>query len=202
MTASYGGQGVFSPSVSAIYTQVVNAPLASAGNGFILQVVPTSISVGVGSSVSVAVTVIELNNFQQPVQLNCAGLPSEATCTFAQSLLPESGGSTQLEIGATAPHNCGSSTPYFVAGGRGMGLVWLGVTALGLFLARKRSRLLQALMVAATLLILPTLQGCGTGNCTNFGLKPGTYTFTVQGTSTGSPAVTRTQAMTMNVTIQ
>jgi hypothetical protein len=202
MTASYGGQGVFSPSVSAVYTQVVNAPLTSAGNGFILQVVPTSISVGVGSSVSVAVTVIELNNFQQPVQLSCSGLPSEATCTFAQPLLPESGGSTQLAIGATAPHNCGSSTPYFVAGGRGMGLVWLGVTALGLFLARKRSRLLQALMVAAALLILPTLQGCGTGNCTDFGLKPGTYTFTVQGTSTGSPAVTRTQAMTMNVTIQ
>jgi hypothetical protein len=150
----------------------------------------------------VNVTVIELNNFQQPVQLSCAGLPSEATCTFAQSLLPESGGSTQLAIGATAPHNCGSSSPYFVAGGRGTALLWLGVTSLGLFLARKRRRLLQGLAVAAALLLLPALQGCGTGNCTDFGLKPGTYTFTVQGTSTGSPVTTRTQAMTMTVTIQ
>jgi hypothetical protein len=61
---------------------------------------------------------------------------------------------------------------------------------------------LQGLAVAAALLLLPALQGCGTGNCTDFGLKPGTYTFTVQGTSTGSPVTTRTQAMTMTVTIQ
>jgi len=201
MTASYGGQGAFSSSVSTVYTQVVNSPLTSAGNGFILQVVPTNITMGVGASVSVAVTIVELNNFQQPVQLSCAGLPSEATCTFAQSLIPESGGATQLAIGATAPHNCGSSAPYFAAGGKGMGMVWLGATGLILFLARKR-RLLQSLAVAAALLLLPALQGCGTGNCTDFGLKPGTYTFTVTGVSTGTPSVTRTQAMTMTVTIQ
>jgi len=82
-----------------------------------------------------------------------------------------------------------------------MNLVWLGATGLVLFLARKR-RLLQSLAVAAALLLLPALQGCGTGNCTDFGLKPGTYTFTVTGVSTGAPSVTRTQAMTMTVTIQ
>jgi hypothetical protein len=202
MTASYAGQGIFTASTSAQYIQVVNQPLTSAGTGFILQVTPTNINVGVGSSVSVAVTVIELNNFQQPVQLSCAGLPSEATCNFAQSLIGEAGGSTQLAIGATAPHDCGSSTPYFVAGGRGTALLWLGATGLALFLARKRRRLLQSLAVAAALLLLPALQGCGTGNCTDFGLKPGTYTFTVTGVSTGTSPVTRTQAMTMNVTIQ
>jgi hypothetical protein len=91
-----------------------------------------------------------------------------------------------------------------------MGLVWLGLTALGLFLARKRRRMLQSLAVAAALLLIPALEGCGTGNCTDFGLKPGTYTFTVTGVSTGSSTttpttagqITRTQAMTMNVTIQ
>ena len=214
MTASYAGQGAFTASVSPAYTQGVNSTLTSAGTGFILQVTPTNLTVPVGGSVSANVTVIELNNFQQPVQLSCAGLPSEATCTFAQSLIPETGGTTQLTIGATAPHNCGSSAPYFVAGGRGTALLWLGVTSLGLFLARKRRRLLQSLAVAAALLLLPALQGCGTGNCTDFGLKPGTYTFTVQGTSTGSGVpcpycvitqtgqITRTQAMTMNVTIQ
>ncbi len=83
-----------------------------------------------------------------------------------------------------------------------MGLVWLGITPLALFLARKRRRLLQRLALVAALLLLPALQGCGTGNCTDFGLKPGNYTFTVTGVSTGSPAVTHTQAITMNVTIQ
>jgi hypothetical protein len=83
------------------------------------------------------------------------------------------------------------------------------VTALGLFLARKRRRLLQSLALAAAMLLIPALQGCGTGNCTDFGLKPGTYTFTVMGVSspgvttvTSAATVTRTQAMTMNVTIQ
>jgi len=203
ITASYPGSGnSFTGSVSAPYSQVVTQPLTSAGTGFILQVDPTTLTVGVGTSISVNVTVIELNNFQQPVQLSCAGLPSEATCNFVQSLMPAAGGSTQLAIGATAPHNCGSSAPYFVAGGRGTALLWLGVTALGLFFARKRRRLLQSLALAAAMLLIPALQGCGTGNCTDFGLKPGTYTFTVQGTSTGSPVTTRTQAMTMSVTIQ
>jgi hypothetical protein len=218
MTASYGGNTVaatvgkkwsaplgntvFTASTSTVYVQVVNAPLTSAGTGFILQVVPTTVIVPVGSSFSVVVTVIELNNFQQPVQLSCTGLPSEGTCTFVQSLLPATGGSTQLTIGATAPHACGSTTPIFFAGGRGTALLWLGVTGLVLFLARKRRRVLQSLALATALLLIPALQGCGSGNCTDFGLKPGTYTFTVTGTSTGTPVVTRTQAMTMTVTIQ
>jgi hypothetical protein len=119
-----------------------------------------------------------------------------------QSLIPATGGSTQLAIGATAPHACGSTTPIFVAGGRGTALLWLGVTGLVLFLARKRRRVLQSLALATALLLIPALQGCGSGNCTDFGLKPGTYTFTVTGTSTGTPVVTRTQAMTMTVTLQ
>lgn len=202
MTASYAGNNSFTGSVSPQYIQVVTDPVTSAGTGFILQVTPTALTVPVGSSVIVNVTVIELNNFQQPVQLSCTGMPSEGTCNFAQSLIPATGGATVLAIGATAPHNCGSTTPYFVAGGRGMGLLWLGVTALGLFLARKRRRVLQSLALAAAMLLIPVLQGCGTGNCTDFGLQPGAYTFTVTGVSTGTPVVTQTQAMTMTVTIQ
>ncbi len=209
ITASYAGYTAtassaasFAPSVSAIYVQVVTYALPSAGTGFLLQVVPTNITVPVGSSVSVAVTVIELNNFQQPVQLSCTGLPTEGVCSFVQSLIPATGGTTQLAVGATAPHDCGSNVPYFVAGGRDMGLLWLGVTGLVLFLARKRRRLLQSLALAAAMLLIPVLQGCGTGNCTDFGLKPGTYNFTVTAVSTGTPSVTKTQAMTMTVTIQ
>ncbi len=201
ITVAYAGSTAFSASTSPVYNQVVVYALPSAGTGFVLQVVPTNVTVPVGSSVAVAVTIIELNNFQQPVQLSCSGMPAEGVCTFAQSLIPATGGTTQLAIGATAPHDCGSNVPYFVAGGRETGLVWLGVTGLVLFLSRKRRRLLQSLALAAALLLIPALQGCGTGNCTDFGLKPGTYTFTVTAVSTGSPAVTKTQAMTMTVTI-
>ena len=202
ITASYAGGSAYKASVSPVYTQVVNLPLVSAGTGFLLQVSPTTITVPVGAAVSLGVTVLELNNFQQPVQLSCAGLPAEGTCTFGQSLIPLTGGTTQLLVGAAAPHDCGSSTPYFVAQGNGVGLVWLGVTPLALLFARRRRHRLKKLAMVAALLLLPMMQGCGSGNCTDFGLKPGTYTFTVTAVSTGSPSVTHTQAMTMNVTIQ
>jgi hypothetical protein len=85
------------------------------------------------------------------------------------------------------------------------------LTTFGLFLARKRRRLLQGIAAIVALLLLPALQGCGSSNCTDFGLKPGTYTFTVTGVSgnaipvTTTPpldGVTRTVPMTLKVTVQ
>jgi len=68
-----------------------------------------------------------------------------------------------------------------------------------LFFARRR-RVLKGLVLAGMICVLPMLSGCG-GNCTDLGTKPGSYTFTVMGTSTGSPVVTQTQVVKMTVTI-
>jgi hypothetical protein len=200
ITASYMGSASATASVSAVLSQVVTQPLSSAGDGFLLTVTPTTFSVGAGSSVSASVSILDLNNFSQPVQLACAGLPSETTCTFDQPLMPGTG-TTRVTFAPAASHGCNSSSPYFVAGAGGPAILWLSVTSLLLFLARKRRRLLQGIALTAALCIFPMLQGCGSGNCTDFGVKPGTYTFTVSGTSTGSPVVVQTQKMTMTVTI-
>jgi hypothetical protein len=202
ITASYAGTTTVSASVSAAYTQVVNVALVTGPSEFLMTVAPTTLSVGVGAGVSVSVNILELNNFNQPVQLACTNLPSEMGCTFAQSLIPASGGTTQLIISPAAPHDCNASTPYFVAGGgNGWTVPMLGLTALGLFAARRRKRLMQGIALAAALCVLPMLNGCGSGNCTDFGVKPGNYTFTVTGTSTGSPVMTQTQVMTLTVHI-
>jgi len=198
ITAQYNGQSNVQPSVSPVVPQQVNSSVTSAGNGFMMTVTPTTFSVGAGSSLSVGITVLELNDFNQPVQLSCSGLPSEATCTFLSSLIPVSGGTTQLIVSAAAPHNCNSSTPYFVAEGGRTGLPLFAVVAL-VFFARRR-RMLKGLALAAVICLLPVINGCS-GTCTDLGLKPGTYTFTVTGTSTGTPVVTQTQTMTMTVTI-
>jgi len=201
ITVSYAGTTTLSPSVSAVYTQVVNLPLVSAASGFIMTVAPTTLSVGVGAGVSVSVNILELNNFLQPVQLACANLPAEMTCTFGQPLIPASGGTTQLTISPAAPHDCNASGAYFVAGaGAGPALGLLGLTGLALFLARKRRRLVQGITLVAALCLMPVLNGCG-ANCTDFGVKPGNYTFTVTGTSTGSPVQTQTQEMNITVHI-
>ena len=197
MMAVYAGNTSTAGSISPALMQQVNTGLASAGTGFVMTVTPTVVSVGAGNTTSVSVTITDLNNFSQPVQLSCSGLPNEASCTFAMSLIPAGGGTTTLLVGAAAPHNCGSNVPYFVAGSRrGVGIFAAMVMC---FFARRR-RLLKGVVLALAICIWPLLSGCG-GNCTDLGTKPGSYTFTVTGTSTGSPVVTQMQVMKMTVTI-
>jgi len=206
ITAVYAGNTTTSGSTSPVVAQLVNTSLISAGTGFILTVTPTTFSVGAGSSIALSVAVTELNNFNTPVNLSCSGLPSEATCTFATSTIPATGGTTILLVSPAAPHDCGSNTPYFVAQGGRTGLpIFAAITLI--FFARKR-RALKGLVLAALICLIPAISGCG-GNCTDLGVKPGTYTFTVTGTSvpgntvtTGSSTpVTHSQIMTMTVTI-
>jgi hypothetical protein len=184
---------------SAPLTQQVN-PASSSGTNFTLTVTPSTFSVGAGSRIALTVTVIEDANFSEPVQLNCSSLPSEADCAFANTLIASGGGSTTLLVSPAAAHPCNSATPLFVAGNSIPRLPLLGFAALALLLARKRRRLFRALTLTLALCLLPTLQGCGSGNCTDFGVKPGTYSFTVSGVST-TTSTTQSQPMLMTVTI-
>jgi hypothetical protein len=197
IVATYGGNATMATSTSSTLSEVVQQPLVAAGTGFLLNITPTTVDVPVGGSTVVTIQVVELTDFNQPVALSCSGLPDQATCVFAQSTIPASGGTTQMLLTASAPHNCNSTNPYFVAG-NGWGWPMFGFSLLTLFAARRRKKL-QAMALAAMLLVLPTvLSGCGGGNCTDFGVKPGTYTFTITATSKGSPSVVKSQAMTMN----
>jgi hypothetical protein len=213
ITATYVGNSTTAPSTSAVLGQQVNTGIASAAQGFLMTVSPTTFSVGAGSSTTVAVTILDLNNFNFPVTLGCSGLPAEATCTFSSSVISAPGGTTPLTISVNAPHNCGSSTPYFVAGFGGKTLpILAGVVFL--FFARRR-RLFKGIALAAILCLLPVINGCG-GTCTDLGVKPGIYTFTVTGTTSGAvpvtvavpsgsasttPGTSQSQTMTMTVTI-
>jgi hypothetical protein len=53
-------------------------------------------------------------------------------------------------------------------------------------------------MLSAALLVLPVLNGCN--NCTDLGVLPGPYSITITGTSTGTPVLTNSVVVTMNVT--
>jgi len=213
ITADYLGSSTMAPSTSAILAQQVNVGIGSAGEGFLMTVSPTTFSVGAGSSVSVAVTILDLNNFNLPVTLGCSGLPAEATCTFSTPTIVAPGGTTPLTITVNAPHACGSNTPYFVAGS-GSTMLPILATVVFAFFARRR-RILKGIALAAILCLLPAINGCG-GNCTDLGVKPGTYTFTVTGTTGGAvpvtvavpaggastiPGTSQSQTMIMTVTI-
>ena len=164
---------------SASLTQVVTV---ATGNDFTLTINPNDLEIGVGNTGNVTVTVTDLAHFNEAINLTCSGLPQEATCTFLTSTIPAGGGSTQLAIHPEAPHDCGSMQQYFIAGvGGRVAIVLAAATAFLLGLRRRRFR---AALFAAVLCVLPMLSGCGLGgHCTDLGTRPGSYTFTVIGTS-------------------
>ncbi len=204
ITAVYAGNSITASSTSQVLNQLVIPSLGPSPNAFLLSVTPTSVSVGVGNSVSLTVTVTALPAFTQSVQLTCGNMPSEATCSFSQALIPPGGGSTTLVLTAAAPHACGAGSPDFIAPnslGTGVkgSLPLLLLTTLGLYFARKRRRLFQTLALAAVLCTLPMLNGCSS-RCTDFGTQPNNYTFTVTGTAV-APGITevQTQAVMLHV---
>jgi hypothetical protein len=213
ITVSYAGTASIAASVSPAMTQIVNASLGSAGSGFLMTVTPSTFTVGAGASVTLGITIVDLNNFNTAVALSCTGLPAESTCTFGTATVPAGGGTTTLQVQVAAPHNCGANSSYFTAQGESRGIRFLALVTF-VFFARRR-RALKGLLLAAVLCILPAITGCST--CTDLGVKPGSYSFTVTGSANAGSAapvtvtvpgetvsggvVTQTQAMSMGVTI-
>jgi hypothetical protein len=160
--------------------------------------------VGVGESISITVTVTPLNAQAVGITLGCSNLPTEATCTFANPVIPAAGGSTTLVVSTVAPHNCGSSEPYFV-GSSGPGLATYALPALAgiaiLFIpgGSRRRRWLRALFAVIAVAGVIEITGCG--NCTDLGTRPNTYTIQVTGTATGDSTKVEVQNVTLNVTI-
>jgi hypothetical protein len=179
----------------------VNPVVTPPPGSFTLAVNPAVLSIGVGNSVTAEVVVTALNGYHEPVQLTCSGLPQETTCTFVQSLIGAGGGSTGMIVSPAAPHACGSSTPDFIAPNAETGLAGLMLSALALLGLRRRRKLVRGLalmmLVPGGVTALSGLGGCG-GKCLDLGTQPATYTFTVTGTSTGSPVTSQTVKVTMD----
>ncbi len=99
LTASYSGDAILTPSVSA--------PAAVAVSDYILQVIPSSIAVKQGQSANITMNLIPLGGFANPVKLACANLPADVTCKFSKSTITLNGvnpvtATLTLEVGASA----------------------------------------------------------------------------------------------------
>jgi Bacterial Ig-like domain (group 3) len=179
ITASYGGDQSNAPSVSGPLTETVTDTGGSTDNGFSLAVTGST-TVGVGRMTNLLVSVTEARGYSRPIDLSCADLPSEAACTFGVHTIPAGGGSTTLEFSTIAPHDCGSSVPYFESAAMPFAGPALAGIAI-LFLPGRRNRI-RRLLIA--LVCLSGLAGCG--NCTDLGTRPGSYTIKVIGTPSGA----------------
>jgi hypothetical protein len=198
ITATYGATTDFA-GASATFTETITQP---AVGGFTLSVTPATSSVGVGYSTLLVVTVTPHGGFSQGVNLSCAGLPNEATCFFDTQTLTTGAYTTNLVVNTTAPHSCGTSTPYFLgsnSGGTGIAPFALPAIAglLAIFLPGRR-RWMRALLAVIVVAGVTQMSGCGT--CTDLGTRPATYTFQVWGAATGTSEL-ETQPVTITVTI-
>jgi hypothetical protein len=185
ITASYAGDAGSAASVSAVLTETVNGTAPVTG-GFSVSVAGEA-KVAVGGAVNMTVAVAPQTGYMQAVQLSCADLPSEASCTFAAKLIAAGGGTTTMQFSAAAPQPCsvdGSGTTSLPLGGS-------AVAAFAVLLIRgKRRRALKGLLVAIIALCgTASLTGCGA--CTDLGTKPGTYTIRVVGTSAANVVSTK-----------
>jgi hypothetical protein len=179
-------------STSTALSQVVNP------NVFTMVVDPTNLNLTIGSGASITITITDVGAFNEPVTLGCTGVNTETACLFAQLVVPAGGGVTRLTVTPNAPHPC-TTTATAGPGNSRLGYLGLTLAAFALFLARKRRNLVRGLSLAAALCLLPLLNGCGTSGCTDFGDKPGAYTFTVTATSAAPNTETLTQTITMTV---
>jgi hypothetical protein len=185
IVAQYGGDALTGGSVSVPVSVAVNAQ--GSQDGFALG--STTITVAAGDTVSVPVAMQMGSGTAKAVSLSCSGLPEEASCSFVAGSAAASGqGTATLRISTSAPRDCGSSTPYGdpakSAGVPVGGPVLAGVLLLLAPLRRRAMKSLVAVLFAVV--AMSAISGCGTGNCTDLGTRPGTYMITVTGSAGGA----------------
>jgi hypothetical protein len=203
ITAQYGGDTNFAASTSSTVTITVNAVPAS----FTFGASPTSLSIAsAGKTATTTLTLTPSGGFAQQVSFACAGLPSEASCTFAPATVTPSGSAatTVLTISTTAPSVTKSS-----GNDRSSltGLAAFASLAMLILTFRPSGNRMRWLVVLLTLSVAAGLLGCGGGSSNSGG--GGSGGTTDPGTPTGTTTVTVTatagslsQTVSLSVAVQ
>ncbi len=204
ITAQYGGDANFAGSTSSAVTITVTAVAPS----FTLAASSTSLSItAAGSSGTTTLTVTPSGGFAQAVSFACAGLPSEASCTFSPATVTPgaSAVTTVLTISTTAASIVKSSANNRPALG---GLAAFASLAMLLLTFRPSAARMRWLIVVFTLSVAAGLMGCGGGSSGSSGSGGGGGN-TNPGTPTGTSTVTVTatagslsQTVSLSVAVQ
>jgi hypothetical protein len=185
IVARYAGDTATAPSLSAPLTELVNDPTPS--GAFTLSV--DQITVVAGETAVVPVKVQAGSGFAKAIALSCSGLPDEASCSSATATAASAATSSlTLKIKTAAPRDCGASSPYGSSSPTAS-LPVAGPVLAGLLLALipRRRRAIKGLLAAlCAVTAMAAITGCGTGNCTDLGTRPGTYTIIITGSTGGT----------------
>ena len=202
IAAIYGGSLNYSGSTSSGISQTVIAP------DYSLVVNPTSLTLKQGTSGTAVFTITPVGGFSQTIQLNCSGLPINASCAFNPLTVTPNGGPTMATLTITTHLATGSR-------GRPIGSPMLATTLsmgqfgfcggvlVGLVTRRKRlyghvRRSLMTLISLAVALVLSiSVAGCGAHT---FFDSPVGNSQVIVTASTGGGTTSHTAALTLQVT--
>ena len=177
-------------------------------------------TVSAGQSAPFTFTLTPRNFYNGTVTFSCAGLPSEATCSFSNTTLTPNGNpamTTVLTIATTAPSTSSGAIPPMQGNWPGNTMLMASFSTfalLGLMVAfrQKKNRRLAMVLGAMALGTMLITVGCGGGNGggninpikSNPGTPTGTYTITVTATGTAGTNGGNTSAhnTTLTLTVQ
>jgi subtilase family serine protease len=195
LSAAYSGDPSFKPSSTTQSQTFTIAP------GFFASIASSQSTVVISSpglSGQSAMTVSNSSGFSGTINLACAGLPSEATCTFTPSSVTASGtaGSTNVSITVSTTAPTAMLRPqrqrYFLA----QWLFGLGLLCSVVLVGGKQRRMRGMLLLLLLALVVVPLPGCGGGGGGSSGPPPnqgtpkGTYSITVNATSGSTVSAT------------
>jgi hypothetical protein len=160
---------------------------------------PDSAAVRAGESASYSLAIRPINGLSGDLSLACSGAPKGATCSVSPATLTLDGSSlatARVKV-TTAGRSLTSPPVGNPESGPGVfgriGWPWLGTLGMAVLLAMFNLRRRRAgLVLAAAMLLVLFWAACGGGgfnsNFNSGGTTSGTYTLTVTGTYTASPA--------------
>ena len=186
ITAVYAGDTNFASSTSPALMQTVA--------DFSLSASPTSTTATAGSTSTYAITITPAGGFNQMISFQCGGAPALTTCTAPASESATSGSYAPFNVTVTTKASSlvppGAVVSFPGSGSRLM-LEWLlALAACGILscVAAPGQRSRGWLISSVAMLVLLVCAGCATTQVgsnppPNGATAPGTYTFTLTGTS-------------------
>lgn len=201
IVATYSGDTNYATSASLATT--VKGGTATQ---FTLTLTPPNATVVTGQHTTVQINLASIKNFSDTLQLGCLGLPFAATCTFSPSdsvkLAANGTATVTLTIDTGNPLGSGAVKTSSVQQNDRSGIVLAFLPAglllgFGLFGPKRSRRKLTALMVLAFAAAL-TITSTGCSGLHVNSTPPGSYTFKVTASGTGTGA---TQSQVVNFTV-
>lgn len=173
----------------------MSAPTGSGGSFGFTSSAP-SLTVTAGSAATGTLALAPSNGFAGTVTLACAGLPVNASCTFAPATLSVVGNAPATTTFSVTTGKT-TATGYALPGAAFAGLLLLPLGGLALFSTRgTRNRLGLLTMLAGGFLVTAALTGCGSKAAANTATPAGTSLVTITATS---GTVVQTTAVSLTV---